>query len=89
MPRAKAYHLPWPVAFILTSQPHPYGKAAFKKVGVRVMSIWEALTKKISSINASSKAKKSRAWNANCVQAQPGGDEACFTVSLTITKDQI
>lgn len=25
---------------VLTSQPHPYGKAAFKKVGVRVMSIW-------------------------------------------------
>ena len=25
---------------ILTSQPHLYGKAAFEKVGVRVMSIW-------------------------------------------------
>ncbi len=28
------------VYLLLTSQPHPYGKAAFEKVGVRVMSIW-------------------------------------------------
>lgn len=27
-------------SLLLTSQPHPYGKAAFEKVGVRVMSIW-------------------------------------------------
>ena len=30
----------WPSGSVLTSQPHPYGKAAFEKVGVRVMSIW-------------------------------------------------
>ena len=27
--------------YILTSQPHPHGKAAVEKVGVRVMSIWQ------------------------------------------------
>ena len=27
-------------SLLLTSQPHPYGKAAFEKVGVRVMSTW-------------------------------------------------
>ena len=32
--------MPWPSDSVLTSQPHPYGKAAFEKVGVRVMSIW-------------------------------------------------
>ena len=32
--------MPWPSGSVLTSQPHPYGKAAFEKVGVRVMSIW-------------------------------------------------
>ena len=31
--------MPWPSDSVLTSQPHPYGKAAFEKVGVRVMSI--------------------------------------------------
>ena len=29
-----------PLTAFLTSQPHLYGKAAFEKVGVRVMSIW-------------------------------------------------
>ena len=29
-----------PRASVLTSQPHPDGKAAFEKAGVRVMSIW-------------------------------------------------
>ena len=29
-----------PHSLLLTSQPYPYGKAAFEKVGVRVMSIW-------------------------------------------------
>jgi len=29
-----------PPAFVWASQPHPNGKAAFKEVGVRVMSIW-------------------------------------------------
>ena len=32
--------MPWPSDSVLTSQPHPYGKAAFEKVGVHVMSIW-------------------------------------------------
>ena len=32
--------MPWPSDSVLTLQPHPYGKAAFEKVGVRVMSIW-------------------------------------------------
>ena len=32
--------MPWPSGSVLTSQPHLYGKAAFEKVGVRVMSIW-------------------------------------------------
>jgi hypothetical protein len=26
--------------FLLTPQPHRYGEAAFKKAGVRVVSIW-------------------------------------------------
>ena len=30
--------------------------------------------KKMPAVNASEKAKKSRAWNADCVQAQPGTD---------------
>ncbi len=32
--------MPWPSDSVLTLQPHPYGEAAFEKVGVRVMSIW-------------------------------------------------
>lgn len=28
------------LVFVLTSQPHPYSKTAFEKVGVRIMSIW-------------------------------------------------
>ena len=32
--------MPWPSDSVLTSQPHPDGKTAFEKVGVRVMSIW-------------------------------------------------
>ena len=44
-----------PSSSVLTSQPHPYGKAAFEKVGVRVMSIWVVLTKKIPATNAGTK----------------------------------
>ena len=29
-----------PLLSVLTSQPHSYSKAAFEKIGVRVMSIW-------------------------------------------------
>ena len=32
--------MPWPSDSVLTLQPHPYGKAAFEKVGVHVVSIW-------------------------------------------------
>lgn len=32
--------MPWPSDSVLTSQPYPYGKAAFEKAGVRVTSIW-------------------------------------------------
>ena len=42
----------------MTSQPHPYGKAAFEKVGVRVMSIWVVLTKKIPATNAGTKVNR-------------------------------
>lgn len=31
--------------------------------------------KKMPAVNASEKAKKSRAWNADCVQAQPGASD--------------
>lgn len=34
--RTKA-HVLWPSGSVLTSQPHPDGKAAFEKVGVRIM----------------------------------------------------
>ena len=39
--------MPWPSDSVLTSQPHPYGKAAFEKVGVHVMSIWKGRLKSI------------------------------------------
>lgn len=45
------YKVPCPSDSVLTSQPHSHGKAAFEKVGVRVMSIWVYTTKKIPALN--------------------------------------
>ena len=44
--------------FFLTLQPHQHSNTAFEKAGVRAMSIWEALTKKMPTINVSGKAKE-------------------------------